>query len=161
MTETKKCRECKKEKPITEFYKGVKAKKKQYYLPNCIECIKPIRKAERDAKKAADPDRYMGKRAKAKAYRDAHPELQEQQKAEKKEMRRLRMANDPAYRDRTRATHLERVRKWQAQPANKQKIIDYEKKRSQDPKAKERKQAYSLIYGRKRRAEQKAKIASE
>jgi hypothetical protein len=65
--DTKVCRKCEVEKPLTEFYKTLR-KGKDYYNPQCKKC----RNACATAYHANNRERLNAQR---KAHQDAHPEL--------------------------------------------------------------------------------------
>ncbi len=120
--EMKTCRACGEPKPITAFYKGVRRGQKQYYLPDCIVCLGPIRAAQRLVKMVdpaerdkerkrmqanrakrkithpEDKDKARERRARQKALIEADPERKAAELAKQRARRVVRMA-DPAKRE--------------------------------------------------------------
>lgn len=134
--ELKTCRACGEPKPITAFYKLVKTGTKQFYRPDCIECMKPVRAAERRAK-MADPVEREKERAKARARYAARPNpdpavataRRKRYRAAEKAKREADPVRMAAYKARQKANY----QKYMADPVKREAARQSNRRRMQDP----------------------------
>lgn len=133
--ELKTCRACGEPKPITAFYKLVKTGTKQFYRPDCIECMKPLRAAERRVK-MADPAEREKERARAKARGAKRPADPAQATARRNRYRAAEKAKreaDPALMAAHKARTKGYYQKYMADPAKREAARQSNRRRMQDP----------------------------
>ena len=84
MNETKVCRDCEKEKPISEFYRNFRYKNGNwYYRAQCKECYRPQRNAADRKKWQADEERQDKLRSASRQRYAANPKLRERARERK------------------------------------------------------------------------------
>ncbi len=133
--ETKTCRACGEPKPITAFYKLVKTGTKQFYRPDCIECMKPVRAAARRVK-MADPTEREKERARVRARAKARPADPAQATARRNRYRaaeKARREADPALMAAYTARQRAYYQKYMADPVKREAARQFNRLYLQDP----------------------------